>query len=130
MVKNAQFDKADSLLKVHGILAIVFGALGVLFGSLFALLLAIGSGVVGVNTYDGLNSATLSVLTFVFFVLPHIYLIVAGIYLLRRPDPRVALTLVIINLVISFFANIVLLVFSIINLVQFADYKDGYKPLK
>jgi hypothetical protein len=122
------FDRAASTLKVHGILAIIFGSLGVLFGILFTLLLVVGT--YADETYDSVNSPLglfiVSVMIFVLWMLPHIYLIISGYYLIRKPAPKIAKTFVIINLVIGVFWNIVLLVISIVNLTQLSDYERSY----
>jgi uncharacterized integral membrane protein len=52
-------------------------------------------------------------------------MIVAGYHLTREPAVKVARTLVIINLVIGVFWNLVLLIFAIINLTQLSDYERG-----
>jgi hypothetical protein len=122
------YERAASTLKVHGIVSIVFGALGTLCAILFTILIAAGT--ITDPSYDTYNSPfglfIVAAMIFVFFTLPHIYLIVAGVYLTREPAPKLAKTLVIINLVVGVFWNIVLLVFSIVNLTQLTDYERTY----
>jgi len=124
------FDRANSTLKVHGVLAIVFGSLGLLAGLIFTMLMALGTLADNSYAYNPNDSALglffVGALTFVFWVLPHIYLIVSGTYLIRQPSPKLAKVLVIINLVIGVFWNLVLLIFAIINLTELADYERGY----
>lgn len=122
------FERANSALKAHGIVSIVFGALGILFGIFMLILVSIGT--VTDPTYDD-NSSSLglffvSIFMLVFWLLPHAYLITSGIYLTRQPSPRLAKTLVIINLVVGVFYNLVILIFAIVNLTQSGDYERGY----
>lgn len=120
-----QFEKADGLLKVHGILSIIFGGLGVLFGLLFMIMMGLGS-VASMDLEDTISAFAIGIFAFVLFVLPHIYLIIAGSYLLKTPPVRTARVLVIINIVIGALWNLVLLVFAIINLTQIDEYERGY----
>lgn len=119
------YARAASLTRVHGILSIVFGAIGLVI-SLF-IILFVSFAVTDPNSYQIAGAFVSGFLVFVFGVLPHAYLLFSGITLLREPAPSVAKTLIIINLVVSIFYNLVVLVFSIINLVQFDDYARGYK---
>jgi hypothetical protein len=122
------YSRATNTLKVHGIVSIVFGAIGTLAAILFTILVAAGT--MADESYDSYNSPfglfIVSVMIFVFFTLPHLYLIAAGIYLTREPAPKLAKTLVIINLVVGVFWNLVILVFSIVNLTQLTDYERTY----
>jgi hypothetical protein len=122
------FDRSASTMRVHGILSIIFGGLGVLAGLIFTIILAVSS--LNDSSYDSSNSALglfiVGLLIFVFWVLPHVYLIVAGSYLIRQPTPKLAKVLIIINLVIGVFWNLVLLIFAIINLTELGDYERGY----
>lgn len=126
------YHRSESTLKIHGILAIVFGGLGTLSAALFTLLLIAST--YADESFDNVNSPVglfiVSAMIFVFWTLPHIYLIVAGSYLVREPVPRLAKTLVIINLVIGVFWNLILLIFAIINLTQLTDYERGYQGYK
>jgi hypothetical protein len=122
------YNRATSTLKVHGILSIVFGGLGTLAAIAFMLLLAVGN--LSDQSYTDNGSALglffIGAAVFIFWTLPHIYLIVSGTYLIREPAPKVVKTLVIINLVIGVFWNLVLLIFAIINLTEVGDYERGY----
>ena len=126
------FTRAESALKIHGILSVVFGSLGVLAGFLILVLSSISSAFD--TSYDEYGSSIglvfMSALVIVFWILPHAYLIASGIYLTRRPTPRLARTLVIINLVIGVFYNLILLIFAIINLTQINDYERGFHAHK
>lgn len=124
-----QFEKANGLLKVHGILAIIFGGLGVLFGLLFMAVMGISSAA-SFRLEDSISAFAIGVFTLVLFVLPHVYLIVAGSYLLKTPPVRTARIIVIINLIVGALWNLVLLVFAIINLTQLDDYQRGYPVAK
>lgn len=123
------YDKAESLLRVHGILSIIFGALGTLISSL-VLLAGIIAIVTGGSMYQTAEDAAVWVFIFVFVLLPHIFMLVAGIVFLRHPVPKVAKGLVITNLVLGIFWNLVILIFAIINLTQISDYERGYKKVK
>lgn len=119
------FKRAQSMLRVQGILSIVFGGLGVL-GGLFFLLLS-GFAITEYNSYQISGAFIMGLLVFIFAVLPHIYLVISGIVMVREPAPTVAKTLTIVNLVVSVFWNLVLLIFAIICLTQIGDYERGYK---
>lgn len=126
------YDRSAGALKVHGILAIIFGALGMLVALLFTFMVTLGT--FADEEYDPTNSAFgllfVSVLIFIFWMLPHMYLIISGSYLVRQPAPRVARTLVIINLVVGVFYNLVILIAAIINLTQITDYERSYHIYK
>lgn len=119
------FENAALMVKVQGIISIVFGGLGVL-GSLFMLtVFAIRL----VNAYvavDVVLSSIFFICTVLFVLLPHAYLVIAGIVLVREPEPRMVKVLTIINIVFGALLNYVVLVFAIISLVQSGSYKDGY----
>jgi len=125
-IDTARYNNAASLIRTHGILAIVFGSLGTAFGLLLIPLMWAGE-YGDVSTADLVGGFIFAIATFVFWVLPHVYLIVSGTYLLKMPQPKIAKTLIIINLVVSAFWNLVILVFAIINLTQFEDYNQGHK---
>jgi len=127
------YDRSAGTLRVHGIMSVIFGSLGILVALLFTTLMVIGS--MAEDSYDSYDSsiAGLSIVgmvIFIFWTLPHIYLVVAGYYLMREPAPRVAKALVLVNLVIGTFWNLILLVLSIINLTQLGDYDRGYSAHK
>lgn len=123
------FGRAAGGLKVHGILSIVFGSLGVLSGLLFTLLVQLGA-VADEHYTAEIGVFIVSAAIFVFWTLPHLYLIVSGIYLVRQPSPKVSRVLTIINLVVGIFYNLVILVMAIISLVQSGDYERGYHTHK
>ena len=120
-IEKRLFERANSLLKTHGIVSIVFGSLGVLAFIVWVLFASLSffSG----ELSDVLGVAAISMIFGVIFLVPHVYLIIAGVQLLRTPSPKLARTLVIINLVIGVFWNIVLLVLAIVNLTQISDYE-------
>ncbi|RWZ78766.1 MAG: hypothetical protein EOT05_03405 [Candidatus Microsaccharimonas sossegonensis] len=122
------FERANNTLKTHGLVSIIFGALGILFGIFLLFVMSLGT--ISDGSYNATNSPLgllfVAVLMLVFWFLPHIYLIVAGYYLMRQPNPRLAKMLIIINLVIGVFYNFILLVFAIINLTQSSDYEREY----
>ena len=123
------FDRATSTLKVHGILSIIFGCIGILAASLFTLLLMLaGASSIPIDEELGISIAAsfLALLIFVFWTIPHAYLIVSGSYLIRKSPPKLVKTLVIINLVIGLFWNVAFLILSIINLTELDGYERGY----
>lgn len=119
------FDRSVNLLRTSGILSIVFGSLGAFFGLLFMGIFTLGM-MASETSEDAAYMFLMGVGTLVLFILPHIYLIISGATLLKQPSPNVARTLVIINLVIGVFWNLVTLIFSILNLTQLRDYEIGY----
>lgn len=127
--KNSRFEQAASLVKIHGIISIVFGAIGVFFGLLFLTLFGIALGS-AYSDSDAIGYLLLFVGTALFWVVPHVYLIIAGATLIRIPDPKLTKTLTIINLIFGVFWNYILLVFAIISLTQSRDYEEGYEHRK
>lgn len=124
--KNQRYEQAASMVKVQGVMSIIFGAIGCLVGLIFLAILAVA---IGTATTEGDAFAALLFFLLIAFLwfLPHLYFIVAGITLLHLPEPRVVKTLTIINLIVGFFWNYILLVFAIISLVQSVDYADDGK---
>ena len=117
------------MVKIQGILTLVFGGIGVLFGLFLMGVLALA--INGAYTdADALGFFLLFIATVIFWILPHAYFIAAGVTLAKAPTPKIVKTLSIINLVIGAFWNVILLVFAIISLVQSTDYEDGYKHHK
>lgn len=128
-VKNTNYEQAASMVRVQGIMSIIFGGLGVLFGLVFLLFMIIA--MAGAYTdSDAFGLLALFLVTVVFWLLPHVYLVIAGILLARTPAPRVVKTLTIINIVIGALWNYILLVFAIISIVQSSDYEKGYAHKK
>jgi hypothetical protein len=120
-------DKAVGTMKAHGIISIIFGALGAIAGILFSLSLFFIGSFEAYNTSDVVGVTIYAIAIFAFWVLPHIFFIVAGAYMLRNPSPKLAKGLIITNLVLSVFWNLVILILAIINLTQIGDYERGYK---
>lgn len=123
------FESSASLMRVHGILSIIFGGIGAIVGIFFTALFAIAMAVTN-NESDQIAYLVFAILALVVWLIPHIYLVIAGIVLVKQPEPGLAKVLTIINLVIGVFWNYVLLVFAIISLVQLGDYKHGYHHKK
>jgi hypothetical protein len=124
------FERASTMLRVQGIISIVFGSLGVIFGLVMMFMFGLG-----ILAYENITNYAVenfiwAVVTLVFVVIPHVYLIVAGTILLRQPTPGIARTLTIINLVVGAFTNIVVLVFAIISLTQSGDYERHFPKNK
>ena len=124
-----KFERASSMMRVHGILAVVFGSLGILGAILFSI----------ITFFSALTDQTImpedavlvasiaAAFIFVFILLPHVYLLISGMYLMKRPDPKTAKVLIIINLIVSALWNLVIFIFAIIDLTQINDYRAGYK---
>ncbi len=124
--EQAQFEKAAGMLRVQGILSIVFGGLGAFFSLLLLVGIALGSLAPG-SEMDPVGGFILSFMTLIFAVLPHVYLIIAGVQLMGRPSPKVVRALTIINLIVGVLWNWVIGAFAIVNLVQLNDYERGYE---
>lgn len=124
-VKNHDYEQAASLIKTQGVLSIVFGGIGVFIGLVVLVFLWIVLST-SYATEDVIAALFLSLLGFVFLLLPHVFLIVAGVTLLRQPEPRVVRILTIITLVIGVLENLVLLVMSILVLLKLDDYEVLY----
>ena len=124
-----KFDNAASMIRIQGILTIIFGGLGIigsLLATLYFILFAVTDPTIAVE--DGVIVASIiAAFMFVFVLLPHVYLIVSGMHLLRNPAPSTAKVLIIINLIIGVFWNLIIFVFAIISLTQLHDYQAGYK---
>ncbi|MDN5275780.1 MAG: hypothetical protein JWN33_429 [Candidatus Saccharibacteria bacterium] len=124
--ETTAYNQSAGLVKVHGVISIVLGALGVLFG----LLLCIASSILpslGDNEFSTLGGVVLGFIIFIFVVIPHVYFIVSGIYLIRQPSPRLVKGFVIGNLILGLlYGNVIILVFAIINLIQASAYERGY----
>jgi hypothetical protein len=124
------FERASTMLRVQGIISVVFGGLGVLFGLLLMFMFGLGMLAYENITHYAVENFIWAVVMFVFVVIPHIYLVVAGTILLRRPTPGVARALTIINLVVGVFSNIIVMIFAIISLTQSGDYERHYPKAK
>lgn len=123
--EQVQFEKAAGMLRVQGILSIVFGGLGAFFSLLLLVGITLGSLSPG-SEMDPVSGFILSFITLVFVVIPHIYLIIAGTQLLSRPTPKAVRVLTIINLIVGVLWNWVIGAFAIVNLVQLQDYERGF----
>ena len=121
-----RFSQAASMVKVQGIMSIVFGSIGSLVGLIILSIFAVSLGN-AYTTADAIAFLFLFLLVVFVWLIPHMYLIIAGITLTRLPEPRIVKILTITNLVIGIFWNYILLVFAIISLVQQVDYAQGYR---
>ena len=127
--KRAENKQAVSMLKVQGVIALVFGGLGALLGLLLMSIFAIALGQ-AYSDNDVVEFFIWFVVSIFFILLPHIYLIISGIILIRQPEPKLARLLTIINLIVGAMSNYIVLAFAIISLVQTKDYEEGYKSLQ
>jgi hypothetical protein len=127
----SKYSAAKSFLRVQGVLSIIFGSLGTLFSLPILLIYVLSvpgySGMYPYNEGDTIGVMFLIIVTLIFWVLPHIYMIIAGTYLVREPKPGLAKGLTIGNLVIGAIINYILLAFAIVSLTQSASYEAGYK---
>lgn len=119
-------NQAASMLKVQGIISAIFGGIGVLGGLIMMVIFALALG----NAYTDNDIVGYAVLfggSILFVLIPHIYLIIAGVILVRQPEPKLARLLTIINLIVGAMSNYVVLAFAIISLTQTKEYEEGYK---
>ena len=119
-------NQAASMLKVQGIISAIFGGIGVLGGLIMMVIFALALG----NAYTDNDIVGYAVLfggSILFVLIPHIYLIIAGVILMRQPEPKLARLLTIINLIVGAMSNYVVLAFAIISLTQTKEYEEGYK---
>lgn len=124
--KQPATNQAASMLKVQGIISAIFGGIGVLGGLIMMVIFALALG----NAYTDNDIVGYAVLfggSILFVLIPHIYLIIAGVILMRQPEPKLARLLTIINLIVGAMSNYVVLAFAIISLTQTKEYEEGYK---
>jgi hypothetical protein len=118
--------QADGMLKVHGLLSIIFGGVGIVAGVTVIILVGFGNTISGTDQSSIFGFTVTTMMISIFWILPHLYLIFAGSFLLVGLKPSAVKVLVIINLIIGIFLNLVLLVLAIINLRQLSDYQRAY----
>jgi hypothetical protein len=127
----SKYSTAKSFLRVQGVLSIIFGSLGTLVGLPLIILYVFSLSFSSIQySYDGgdwFAVIFLIIIGLIFWILPHIYMIIAGTYLVRKPKPGLAKGLTIGNLVIGALLNYILLAFAIVSLVQSSHYEEGYK---
>jgi hypothetical protein len=122
---EVQYEQSASIVKIHGILSIVFGSIGVAIGLIFLAIIGF-TFIAAVTTADVVGIFIIMLLVLLFWILPQAFLIVSGVTLLREPDPRVVRILTITTLVISALENVILLATSIATLLKLDDYEQGY----
>jgi len=122
------YKRSANLMKAHGVLSILFGISGVFLGILFIYVMTIGSFAYIAQSHDNASvEVILGLLACIFFVLPHLYLIVSGVYLVRESSPPVTKVFIILNLIVGIFMNIVVAAFAVANIIQSHDYERGHK---
>lgn len=121
--------QAASMLKVQGIISLVFGGLGALAGLVLMVIFGIAFSM-AVRDTEVIEFFILFAVSVLFILIPHIYLIVSGIILIRQPEPKLARLLTIINLIVGALSNYIVLAFAIISLVQAREYEEGYTDLQ
>jgi len=124
--QQATSNQAASMLKIQGIISAIFGGIGVLGGLVMMVIFALALG----NAYTDNDIVGYAILfggSILFVLIPHIYLIIAGVILMRQPEPKLARLLTIINLIVGAMSNYVVLAFAIISLTQVKEYEEGYK---
>jgi hypothetical protein len=119
-------DAAAGTIKAHGIVSIIFGSLGTLISLFYILAIVVFGAMASYESSEIIGATIYAVLVFIFATLPHIFFIVSGTLLVRNPRPKLAKGLIISNLVLSAFWNLVILVLAIINLTQIGDYERGH----
>lgn len=123
------FERANNGLKVQGIIGIVFGGLGTLLGLVLILLFLMGVQLDTTPT-SAFEGFMLAVVTLVFLVIPHVYLIISGSLLVKQPQPSLARGLTVANVVIGALSNLIILVVAIISLTQSSDYERHFPKHK
>lgn len=124
--KQLAHTQALSMLRVQGIIATVFGGLGIFFGLILMVIFAFAIG----NAYSDnelIEYTAWFIVSIIFILIPHIYLVVSGVILMRQPEPKTARLFTIINLIVGAMSNFVILAFAIISLTQTTAYEEGYK---
>jgi uncharacterized membrane protein len=117
--------QAASMLKVQGIITLVFGGLGAVLG----LILMIIFGIALSQAYtdqDVIETAIYCCMSALFIFMPHVYFVISGIVLTREPEPKTAKLITIINLIVGAVSNYIVLAFAIISLIQAKEYEAYY----
>lgn len=127
--KKSIYRQAASMLKVQGIIALVFGGLGALFGLILMVIFGVAFSM-AVRDTEIVEFFILFAVSVLFVLIPHIYLIISGVILIRQPEPKLARLLTIINLIVGAVSNYIILAFAIISLVQAREYEEGYGDLQ
>lgn len=125
--QDPAYRSAVGTMKAHGIVSLIFGILGALFGLLFSLAVMFFGYPGSYDDYEAIETLLGGFAILLLIVLPHVYLIIAGVALIRKPAPRLARGLTIANLVVGALSNLIILILAIISLVQLPDYDKGYK---
>ena len=122
-VHSEKYQNAAKFIRITGILSIIFGTLGALFGIGYTLI------------YPHLQPdpemaeipiVFLAAVTTIFWTIPHAFLTVSGIQLVKHPAPSRVRGLAIATIVIGAIWNVMLLAFAIVNLTQLRDYAAEY----
>lgn len=121
--------QAVSMLKIQGIVTLVFGGLGALLGLILMILFGFALSQ-AYSDNDIIEYGVYFTMSVLFILIPHVYFVVSGIVLIRQPEPKLAKLVTIINLVVGAVANYIVLAFAIISLVQTKEYEEGYKKPK
>lgn len=124
-VPSQKYQTAATMIKVTGILSIIFGSIGILFGIGYSLLIA-ASPSYAYNEVEIVPIALIVGFLIMFWVIPHIYMIISGIYFLNKPSAAKVRGLAITSIVIGAIFNVILLAFAIINLIQAKDYENEF----
>ena len=117
---NPPITHAYTFVKLNGIFSIMFGVIGTFVG-LLIILLATFPDTTG-DSYSTIIAVAFMIICLLFWVVPHIFLILSGTILITHPTYSLTKGLLITNLVIGSFYNIILLVFSIISITQLRQY--------
>lgn len=129
--EETKYLSAQSFLKVQGVLSLIFGSIGVVVGSplvlLYSLSLPEWSTEYSYTGGDWIAVSFIIALGIIFWIIPHVFMIIAGSHLVRHPKPGLAKGLTVANLVIGALYNYILMAFAIVSLVQSSNYEAGYR---
>jgi hypothetical protein len=130
LTSTVQYDSAVSALKIQAILAIVFGGLGILLAfALVGLYILVGSlSMTELQPEEAIELAVYGIVTPIALFITHIYLVISGIVLLKKPDPKIVKALSITNIVVGAMFNLIVLIFAVLFIAKSGDYEKGYKP--
>lgn len=120
---SEKYQTAAKFIKVTGILSIIFGALGALFGIAYVL---IYPHIPPDPETADIPVVFLTIATTILWTIPHAFLTVSGIQLIKHPAPSKVRALAITTIVIGAIWNIILLAFAIVNLTQLREYTAEY----
>jgi len=120
---SEKYQTAAKFIKATGILSIIFGALGALFGIGYVL---IYPHLPPDPEMTEVPVVFLAIATTILWIIPHAFLTVSGVQLIKHPTPSKVRAFAIVTIVIGAIWNVILLAFAIVNLTQLRDYTAEY----